>query len=337
MVASASSKSCITQWPMAWPPLRWPRCSSISPPSLHGLRRSPPWRPEASPPPWRAALDDLLRLAALPVRAAKWYGQSILHPIRRTKEIAELVGAVGTLASSKIIAPRSSLNDPITEARSVTFVRLPFEQIHDVARSFEATINDVLLTVVAGGLRDLLMSRNELTEHGELQVLVPVGLDNSEGRGLANSVSALFVRLPIGMEDPVNVLKTVSAEVGEDKRHHQALAAATALRLLEPLPQNLLAAAAGMVQHQPFFNLIVTNVPGPPVPLFALGAKLLEAFPLMPLVGNQSFAVAALSYEGQLNLGVLSDPATCPDVEIFCEGVRSALKVLIEQSHSPIS
>ena len=298
---------------------------------------SPPWRPEAPPPPLRAALDDLLRLAALPVRAAKWYGQSILHPIRRTKEIAELVGAVGTLASSKIIAPRSSLNDPITEARSVTFVRLPFEQIHDVARSFEATINDVLLTVVAGGLRDLLMSRNELTEHGELQVLVPVGLDNSEGRGLANSVSALFVRLPIGMEDPVNVLKTVSAEVGEDKRHHQALAAATALRLLEPLPQNLLAAAAGMVQHQPFFNLIVTNVPGPPVPLFALGAKLLEAFPLMPLVGNQSFAVAALSYEGQLNLGVLSDPATCPDVEIFCGGVRSALKVLIEQSHSPIS
>ena len=179
----------------------------------------------------------------------------------------------------------------------------------------------MLLTVVAGGLRDLLMKRNELTENAELQVLVPVGQVKAESRGLANDVSALFVRLPIGMNDPVTVLKTVSAEVGRDKQRHQALAAATALRLLEPLPQNLLAAAAGIVQHQPFFNLVVTNVPGPPVPLYALGAKLLEAFPLMPLLGNQSLAVAALSYEGQLSLGVLSNPATCPDVDIFCAGI----------------
>jgi diacylglycerol O-acyltransferase len=103
------------------------------------------------------------------------------------------------------------------------------------------------------------------------------------------------------------------------------------LRLFEPLPQNLLAAAAGIVQHQPFFNLVVTNVPGPPVPLYALGAKLLEAFPLMPLLGNQSLAVAALSYEEQFNLGVLSNPATCPDVDIFCAGIRADLKALTEK------
>ena len=252
----------------------------------------------------------------------------------RTREIADLVGAVSTLATSKIIAPRSSLNNPITQARSVTLIRLPLEQVHDVAHSFEATINDVLLTVVAGGLRDLLMSRNELTQHGELQVLVPVGLVNAEGRGLANSVSALFVRVPIGIEDPVTVLKTVSAEVGRDKRRHQALAAGTALRLLEPLPQNLLAAAAGLVQHQPFFGTRRDQCARPPGS-YALGARLLEAFPLMPLIGNQSLAVAALSYEGQLGLGVLSDPVTCPDVEIFSEGVRSVLDALSEHSREP--
>ena len=119
------------------------------------------------------------------------------------------------------------------------------------------------------------------------------------------------------MEGPVTVHKAISGEVGQLKRLHQALAAATALQLLEPLPQDL-PAAAGLVQHQPFFNLVVTNVPGPPVPLYALGAKLLEAFPFMPLAGNQSLAVAALSYEGQLNLGVLSDPVTCRDV--FTQG-----------------
>jgi diacylglycerol O-acyltransferase / wax synthase len=294
-----------------------------------------PWRPDAQPLPWRAALDDLLRLGDLPVRLAKWYGQSILHPIRRTRETAELVGAVSTLATAKIIAPRSSLNVPITQSRSVTFVRLPFEEVQDVARFFEVTINDVLLTVVAGGLRDLLMKRNELKENAELQVLVPVGQVNAESRGLANDVSALFVRLPIGTNDPVTVLKAVSEEVGRDKQRHQALAAATALRLLEPLPQNFLAAAAGIVQHQPFFNLVVTNVPGPPVRLYALGAELLEAFPLMPLLGNQSLAVAALSYEGQLNLGVLSNPATCPDVDTFCGGICADLKALTERSQTP--
>jgi diacylglycerol O-acyltransferase / wax synthase len=297
-----------------------------------------PWRPDTRQPPWRAAIDDLMRLGALPVRMAKWYGQSILHPVRRTRELVELGRAVSTLATPKIIAPRSSLNEPITQARSVAFIRLPFNQLHDVAHSFDATVNDVLLTVVAGGLRDLLVKRNELTDNSELQVLVPVGLESAEGdRGLANSVSALFVRLPIGMEDPVTVLKAVSGEVGQLKRRHQALAAATALQLLEPFPQDLLAGAAGLVQHQPFFNLVVTNVPGPPVPLYALGAKLLEAFPFMPLAGNQSLAVAALSYEGQLNLGVLSDPVTCPDVGVFCEGVRSHLKSLITQSQAQSS
>ena len=218
----------------------------------------------------------------------------------------------------------------------MALVRLRFEQVHDVAHFFEVTINDVLLTVVAGGLRELLRQRNELAENSELQVLVPVGLEKPVGNsGLANSVSALFVRLPIGIEDPVAVLKEVSADVGQLKDRHQALAAATALRLLEPMPQDVLAAAADLVQRQPFFNLVVTNVPGPPVPLYALGAKLLEAFPFMPLAGNQSFAVAALSYEGQLNLGVLSDPVTCPDVEVFCAGVRSELTSLIEQSQAP--
>ena len=120
-----------------------------------------------------------------------------------------------------------------------------------------------------------------------------MGLVNSEGRDLGNSVSALFVRLPVGLDDIVDVLTAVSAEVGEDKRRHQALAAASFLRFLEPIPQDLLAKGTGIMHYQPFFNLIVTNVPGPPVPLYALGARLVEAFPILPLVGNQSLAVAA--------------------------------------------
>ena len=291
-----------------------------------------PWSPSPRPSAWQTATGDLLQFASFPVRAAKWYVQSFAHPIRRSREVAEVSRAVGTIATPKIFAPRSSLNGPITSARSVAFVPLPLEELHDVARSFNSTINDVLLTLVAGGVRALLTSRGELEEDSELQVLVPVGLVNAEGRGLGNSVSALFVRLPVSLENPVDVLKAVSAEVGQDKRRHQAFAAAAFLRLLEPTPQGVLARGADIIMHsQPFFNLIVTNVPGPPVPLYALGAELLEAFPILPLVGNQSLAVAALSYEGQLNLGVLSDPVVCPDAEVFCAGVRTCHRSLVDR------
>jgi hypothetical protein len=88
----------------------------------------------------------------------------------------------------------------------------------------------------------------------------------------------------------------------------------------------------GVVQHQPFFNVIVSNVPGPPVPLYVMGARLLEAFPMVPLAGNQTISVAALSYEGQLGLGVLADPATCPDVRLFCEGVGATMQMLVDGS-----
>jgi WS/DGAT/MGAT family acyltransferase len=208
-------------------------------------------------------------------------------------------------------------------------VRLGLEQVRDVAHSNGATMNDVLLTIVAGGLHRLLEVRGELTATSQLQALVPVGLGESEGRGLANKVSAYFVRLPVGDADPRSGLHTISERMGWNKEQHQELAAGTFLQLLDPVPQQVLAKVVGLVQHQPFFNLIVTNVPGPPVPLYALGAKLLEIFPIVPLAGNQSLGVAAMSYEGQLNLGVFADPDACPDVDAFCQGARSTLRVLV--------
>jgi WS/DGAT/MGAT family acyltransferase len=290
-----------------------------------------PWVPATPLPVWRASVDDLLHLGEVWARVALWGVRSVTHPIRRLRQMARLGQAFSTLASPRIVAPRSSLNTPITSARSVDFVRVSLAQMHDVAHASEATINDVLLTIVTGGLRRLLESRGELSDKSELQALVPVGLEKA-GDGLANSVSAFFVRLPIAASDPLEILKTVSAEMTADKRRHQSLAASSLMLLLEPLPQSVLGSVTGVVQHQPFFNVIVTNVPGPPVPLYVMGARLLEAFPFVPLAGNQSISVAALSYEGQLGLGVLTDPVSCPDVGLFCAGVRSTFQALVDQS-----
>ena len=299
-----------------------------------------PWSPTARTSAWQGAAGDLMRLGALPLRAAKWYVETVVHPIRRIRELSDVAQAFGTIVTPRIVAPKSSLNGAITGARSVDLVRLSLQDVHEVARSFDSTINDVLLTLVSGGMRALLKSRGELTESSELQVLVPVGLVNAEGRDLGNSVSALFVRLPVGLDDALDVLKTVSAEVGEDKRRHRALAAASFLRFLEPVPQDILAKGAGIMHYQPFFNLIVTNVPGPPVPLYALGARLVEVFPILPLVGNQSLAVAALSYEGQLNLGCSATRSRAPMPMSFVLGCRRVTNHWLsdprvpQQSHS---
>jgi len=113
------------------------------------------------------------------------------HPVRRTRELTDLCRAAGTIATPQILSPPCSLNRTITSSRSLAIVRLPLEQVHDVARAFDATINDVLLTTVAGGVRRLLDSRGELAESDKIQVLVPVGLTGEEVRGLRNGVSAL--------------------------------------------------------------------------------------------------------------------------------------------------
>ena len=207
-------------------------------------------------------------------------------------------------------------------------IRADLEVVRAVAHAQDATINDVVLTAVTGGLRALLSARGELGCSSTLQAVVPVGLEGGEGRAMGNGVSALFVRLPVSEDDPRRALAAITSRTKRQKNQHREDVPRVALRLLDPTPQGVLAGATRLLRYQPIFNLIVTNVPGPTVPLYLLGARLLEAFPIVPLLGNQGLGVAALSYDGQLTLGVYSNPEVVPDVTVFCEGVSKVLEEL---------
>ena len=200
-----------------------------------------------------------------------------------------------------------------------------------IAHTWGATVNDVLLTLVNHGLHKMI-GQADWAQPEVFNALVPVGLAIGPTRGMENQVSALLVKLPVGSDDAEHNLETISSRTREQKEQHQELVADAALRILDPLPRTALTALGWLVEHQPFFNLIVTNVPGPSIPLYALGARMLEAFPLVPLVGNQALGVAALSYLDQLNVGVLADPAVCPDVDAFCDGMNEAFRGLSSQS-----
>lgn len=296
-------------------------------PSRHGV---PDHRWQPIPPPSQvpAMLRDVARLAAIPGRGALSVLGALRHPLDRMHHAMAVAGAFSTVAGFRPVAVHSSLNTPVGIGRQVAFVRESFGDVHRVEHRFGVTANDVLLAAVAGGVRSLLLGRGEAVEGRNLQVLVPVGLAPGGLDQIGNRLSALLVRLPIGIEDPVSCLQVVAREVGERKLHRQALVGELLLGMLDPLPQHALAWLAQLVHRQPFVNLVVTNVPGPPVPVYALGSLMVDAFPFVPLAGNLDVGVAALSYDGRLNIGILADPVACPDLAVLVDGIERTFAAL---------
>ncbi len=285
------------------------------------------WQPIARPWPGLEVVHDLVRLQEIGWR---WVGRGVRaarHPLRMARAATRLGDAVTALAGTGLGRAPTSLNRPVGDHRQLAVVRRPVAAFADIAGAFDVTLNDVVLTVIGGAVARLLEGRGERPPP-EIQVLVPVGLEPTDRHGLGNRVSAWLVKIPVGTDDPVGRLSGVAEETGGARIHHEELAAEALLDLLAPLPQPLVAGAARLVEHQPIVNLVVTNVPGPPIPLFLLGSRMLEAYPFVPVVGNLTVGVAVLSYDGSLSLGILADDTTCPDFEAFGRGIEDELGVL---------
>jgi hypothetical protein len=179
----------------------------------------------------------------------------------------------------------------------------------------------VVLAAVAGGLRELLGHRGEKVEGLVLRAAVPVSLHHEQpGQARGNQDGMMLVPLPLGESDPVRRLGLIAAETTQRKQHPHPPGASGLMRFAA-----VQRAAYRRLTRQRFMNLWVTNVPGPPVPLYLAGARLLELFPVVPIQGNLTLMVGVLSYAGQLNLTAVADRDACPDIEVFAQGVRGAL------------
>ena len=208
-------------------------------------------------------------------------------------------------------------------------MRVPLDDVKAVRRAFGGTVNDVVLAGVAGGLARLLESRGELEPDLALKVFCPVSVrDDSEHMKLGNRLSAMFVSVPVGEPDPLARLTAVQATTADLKEREQAVGAATLLGLTEYAAPTLLGLAARLAHHQPFFNLICTNVPGPQIPLYCMGARVLEAYPMLPLARNLNVGVAVLSYCGHIHVGLLADRDQWPDLDVLEAGVDDAFSEL---------
>jgi WS/DGAT/MGAT family acyltransferase len=201
-------------------------------------------------------------------------------------------------------------------------VRLSLDAVKAEGRSHDATVNDILLARVTTGLRALLLSRGEHPDHA-LNALVPISRRRSEQRGAAgNQVTAMIVRLPVDEPDPAGRLAAIRSQTRELKQSPEGPAFATLLGWADAWPPALVALTSKLVHHQPFVNIVVTNVPGPTATLTFLGAAITDLVPVVPLARNLGIGVAIVSYRGELIIGLHADAATCPDVDVMAAAMQ---------------
>ncbi|MGH9026245.1 MAG: WS/DGAT/MGAT family O-acyltransferase [Acidimicrobiia bacterium] len=289
----------------------------------------PGWEPAPEPDPADLLFESVTERLGDP---ASFFGalRRLLEAPRAALERAtHIARTIATLGAGGVVAPRTSLNESVGRHRRFTTVQVSLDDVKTVRGALGGTINDVVLTGVGGGLRSLLDARGELTPGLTLKMFCPVSVrDDSEHLRLGNRLSAMFVPLAVAEPNPVERLRMVQATTTDLKEREQPVGAAFLVGLTEYAVPTLLGLAARLVHSQPFFNLVVTNVPGPQVPLYCMGARMLEAYPIVPLAQNLTVGIAILSYCGRLHLGLLADRDRTPDLEVLAQGVEDAFTEL---------
>jgi WS/DGAT/MGAT family acyltransferase len=232
----------------------------------------------------------------------------------------------------------SSLNGPIGPHRRWDWARARLSEIKRIREQHGGTVNDVVLTVITRGFRELLLSRGESVDGKVIRTLVPVSVRADEERGTYNNkVSAMFAELPVGLEDPDERLRAVHEQMQHLKQSGQAVAAErlTALSGFAPAMLLALAGRVGTRLPQTAVNTVTTNVPGPQKPLYLVGKRMLEAFPFVPLGGHVRVGIAIFSYDGGINFGVTGDRDTADDIDVLCRGIEDGVAELLGTGAEP--
>jgi len=251
------------------------------------------------------------------------------HPETAINKAREAIEGVGEVAWAGLNpAPHTPLNVDIGPHRRIGVVRFQLEEFKQVKNALGGTVNDVMLTVVAGALREWLHSRGVRTEGLELRGLVPVSIRGDQDRGLGNRIAAMRGPLPVYIGDPVARLRFVKQEMDGLKESKQALGAEVIASVNNFAPPTILAQASRINFSTRLFNLIVTNVPGPQFPLYVLGRELQDLYPVAFLPENHALAIAIMSYNGKLNFGLLADYDGLPDLDVIEQGIVDSLEEL---------
>jgi diacylglycerol O-acyltransferase len=292
---------------------------------------SEPWQPDPEPSDAELLAETLVERAMSPrevVRGARWM---LRGPRRALDKITEAVAAAGSFALAGLDAPRSPLNVEIGPHRRFTWVRASLGDLKQVKNRHGGTINDVVLAAVSGALGRYMRAHGHATAGLELRAMVPVSVRSEDQKGaLGNQVTTMMAPLPVWCEDPVRRLHLITKSMGDLKESKQAMGATLLTQLADFAPTTVAGQAARLQSRQRFFNLVVTNIPGPQFPLFLLGRRMLRVFPMVPLAKRQALCVGIMSYDGQVNFGLVGDYDAMADLDALGEDLEASLVELVE-------
>jgi diacylglycerol O-acyltransferase len=293
------------------------------------------WEPEHEPSGLRLAVDGAVNIVTSPrdqLRAA-W---TALHAPRRALARGWTIATgLRWYGSALRPTPSTSLDGTIGPHRRWTYAGASLADVRTIRRALGGTVNDVVLAAVTSGFRDLILARGEDPDQVALRTLVPVSVRDETDHGVYdNRVSAIFLDLPVQVEDPLECLAAVHEEMDRLKQSHEAEAGRALTQLAGAVPPALMAQgtrlAARLVSKVPqrTMNTVTTNVPGPQFPLYFAGREMLDYIPYVPIGPGVRIAVAILSYNGRLQFAVTGDYDTAPDIGVLAEGIDAAIATL---------
>jgi diacylglycerol O-acyltransferase / wax synthase len=291
-----------------------------------------PWEPAPEPSDAELVLRTLTRRTLNPSEQLRSVRAALRAPRATLAQAQDLVR--GLTSAARVLRPAggSSLVGPVGPHRTWSVAHVRLSDVKAVRAQLGGTVNDVVLSIVSGGLGDLLQDRGERVEGRSVRALVPVSVRKASERGTYNNrVSAMFAELPVGVSDPAERLAQVRAQMDGLKQSKQAVAGDVLTSLSGFAPPMLLALGARLAARAPSLGVQtgVTNVPGPQVPLHTLGRRLLESFPFVPVIGTVRTSIAIFSYDGGLYFGVTADYDSGGDIDVLTRGIERAMAELL--------
>jgi diacylglycerol O-acyltransferase len=291
-----------------------------------------PWQPASEPSAADLVLAGMRGVVKTTVGLAERALSATTRPASSVNRMRDAVEGVGEILWAGLNpAPETPLNVEIGPHRRYATVRQQLADYKEVKDALGGTVNDVILTVVSGAIADWLHARGIRTEGLELRALVPVSVRTHDERGtLGNKLAVMRGPLPVYIRDPAARLRFVKTAMDGLKESKQAVGAETLAAVNNLAPPTILAQASRLNFSTRLFNLIVTNIPGPQLPLYVLGRRLNDLFPVAFLPKGHALAVAIMSYNGRLEYGLLGDYDALSDIDVVAEGIEDALAELLE-------
>lgn len=291
-----------------------------------------PWTPTTEPSGVAKVVDAWSGLAHDTTGSLKRATRALASPRQAASVVGNTVRGLGNILGNLTPEPALSTEGTIGPHRSWAHATASLDDVKKIGRALGGTVNDVILCAVAGGWRELLLSRGDDPATATVRSLVPVSTRGSDGQGIPdNRVSLILYGLPVDEADPVQRLARVSREMGDRKRSGMIEAGEVVTTLGDLAPPMVLGpvsrAAVTVMQRLPQRSIgtITTNVPGPQFPLYCLGREMVEYRPFVPIIHGIRVATAILSYNGQMFFGVTGDYSSMPDVDVLARGISDEI------------